>query len=257
VNIRSNTGFTKPLSLKGLDARGWKYRTIRSWISIGSAALIQDLKNVKEYYYIGNDGRNTDVSQWPALVGARFILFRVRDDHRGMSDYLNYAEKVETTFRMGFKGGLHLFASRTQEPLTVMSFHFDGWEHYRRHIDVDIIGRLGRLKPGVEISHPFRVADGTGDHERSGCQSYADCQLLQLTDLLVSGFRSILTKATNELQWSVSQPLNSITDRWNGGYARMKNSRWFGGICISKCYLQNGQWNFDALRSRSLQDVLF
>ena len=31
-------------------------------------------------------------------------------------------------------------------------------------------------------------------------------------------------------------------------YARMKNSRWFGGFCISECYVENDQWQFNDLR---------
>ncbi|MDP2647909.1 MAG: hypothetical protein Q8P35_01555 [Candidatus Yanofskybacteria bacterium] len=158
---------------------------------------------------------------------------------------MTHSQKVETTFRMGLKGGLHLF-STTGASLHVASFHFDGHQHYRRHVDVDrIVGRIGSLREGVTIAEDIDIDDRTGDHRRAAeCQGFDDCQLLQLTDLIVGGFRTVLGRSTSEAQKRVAAPLKELSDKWHAGPARMANSRWHGGFSVSECFLENNEWRF-------------
>jgi hypothetical protein len=247
--IRTNTKYRELVRLKGLDrTTGPRYRSTRAWLHFGVAALMQNLKGKPFHFYTGNDGRNTDFAPLTDTIGARFILSRVRDGHQQLTGYPDHAAKVETTFRMGLKGGLHLFAGDSNE-LTVSSFHFDGHEHHRRRLDsARIIGRLGNLREQVTIVDDAPIFDDPGDHTRPVCQSYDDCQFLQLTDLLVSGFRTVLGQPTHEAQVQAAFPLRNLAERWHEGYARMRNSRWFRGFCISECYLENGDWQFSNLR---------
>jgi hypothetical protein len=259
AKARSNTRFVHPIELKGLNkCTGPRYRTIRSWMSLGTVALMQDFKHEKARFFSAKDGRGPGFDVLMAPVRARFILFRVRDDHRAMIGYRDHAAKIETTFRMGLKGGLHLFSNTAQETLEVMSFHFDGHEHHKRRLDRDrIIGRLNNLREGVSISHDCAIDDDHSDHRKSGSQSYDDCQLLQLTDLLVSGFRTVLGEVTHDAQRSVSEHLRMLTTKWNEGYARMRNSRWFGGFCLSECWLDNDEWVFSDILPDKNQPSLF
>jgi len=249
--LRDNTGYKGVIQLKGLDKTGGKrYRCTRAWLSLGVAALIQNLKGTRYPFYTGMDARNPGFDLLEAVIGAKFILFKVRDDHRDMEGYRDYGAKVETTFRMGLKGGLHLFADETSL-VSVRSFHFDGHEHYRRRIDATrIIERLGTLRQQVHVSQDAPIDDRSSDHTKGDCQEYDDCQILQLTDLLVGGFRTVLGYRSNEAQGEVSKPLCELADRWHDGYARMKNSRWFKGFCISECYLENGEWNFTDIHTK-------
>ena len=247
--IRQNTGYQGLMRLKGLDRTGGsRFRCTRAWLHFGVAALMQNRKGKPYPFYTGKDGRNTDFSILTGTIGARFILSRVRDGHQQLTGYPDHAAKVETTFRMGLKGGLHLFASDSSK-LTVTSFHFDGHEHHQRRLDAArIIDRLGSLRAHVTIADDAPIFDDSGDHTRSASQPYDDCQLLQLTDLLVSGFRTVLGQQTHEAQAHVAFPLRQLARKWHEGYARMKNSRWFGGFCISECYVDNDQWQFSDLR---------
>jgi hypothetical protein len=257
--VRSNTQYSYAVALKGLNkTSGIPYRMARAWISIGNCALIQTFRNKKAHIYTGKDGLGPGIDQFHNLIGARFILFRVRDDHEGLTGYKDHAAKIETTFRMGLKGGMHLFSKTSIDAFVVKSFHFDGYEHYQRRVDAErIVGRLGDLREGVSIADDFMIYDGPSDHRKPECQDYDDCQLLQLTDLLVSGFRTVLGQQTHDAQRVVSLPLQELATKWSDGYARMQQSRWFGGFCISECFIENQRWVFSDILPETRQTNLF
>lgn len=132
--VRSNTGYKDPIELKGLNKpSGPKYRTIRAWMIIATAALIQNFKGNPCHIYTGDDGRSASFGRFTNLVGDRFILPRIKDGHISMTGYRDDAARVETTFRVGFKGGVHLFANTSGDGLVVKSFHFDGYRPQSRH----------------------------------------------------------------------------------------------------------------------------
>jgi hypothetical protein len=88
ASVRVNTRYGNPVVLKGLDkCTGPQYRCIRAWISIGAASLMQNFKGQPCHVYTGRDGRSPGIGTLDNLIGARFILFRVRDDHSTMSGY--------------------------------------------------------------------------------------------------------------------------------------------------------------------------
>ena len=124
-------------------------------------------------------------------IGCKFILFREKDDHAKMIGHPDYGSKVETTFRMGVKGGMHFLGS-DENPINIVRMHFDGHRHYHRYVDRDrIVGRLHGLRGYCSIADSDDVIDDrSSDHSRAGCQEYDDCQLLQLADLMVGCFRA-------------------------------------------------------------------
>lgn len=239
------------LGIKGLKKRnGGRFRCIRAWISIAVASLCQSMKAGGCQVYTGSEDPECAMDVVDSLIGAKFILFRVRDGHRTLTLLSDYAAKVETTFRMGLKGGLNLFAN-TGSVIEISSLHFDGHRHYQRRLDKKrIVGRIGPVNSKIHLARDLPIWDESGDHNRPDSQPYSDCQLLQLTDLLVGGFRTVLGDAKNEAQAEVSYPLRSLAERWNRGPARMRNSRWHGGFCISECYLdETDNWQFSGIRS--------
>jgi len=244
-NVRSFTGYSEPVSLKKLDTLSGKVcRTIRCWLHIGIAALIQNLKGERYPIFTGEDARTPGFDLLSEVIGARFILFRVRNGLGSLSYHLDWGGKVETTFRIAFKGGLALFAN-DGDVLSIRSLHFDGHEHYHRRVDVlRILGRIGKPPDGVVLSDEMEVDDRTSDHRKANCQTHDDCQLLQLTDVFVGGFRTVLGLSTSDAQAEMCRPLLELADRWNRGHARMKNSKWFRGFCLSEGYLENGVWQF-------------
>lgn len=269
ATIRQETGFDLPLSLKDVKGCKDRFQCSRAAVQLAVNAMMQDNKGKMEKVYLS--ARNYDPKdKRPATefreiiriaepLGIKFIVFRERDclkflDPRG--DYLDYGAKVETTFRMGFKGGLHcLFSGDT--PSIISSIHFDGCLHHKRHVDEErIVGRLKHgLRPYCQISDSIVIADQSSDHRQSQhAQPYDDCQFLQIADLLIGSFRTVLADKKNEAQAAIAAPVAELVKKWKCGRKRMENSRWHRSFCISQCHLQDGQWQFTSLPAKDNGD---
>ncbi len=238
-----------PISLKKLDDPGGPiWRIINSWLHVGIAALIQDLKGQRYPIFTGQYKRTPGYGLLENVIGARFILFRVRDGLGSLNAYPDDAAKVETTFRMALRYGLAIFSGQGDQ-LCIRSLHFDGHQHYGRSVDRErILGRLGVPPTGIVLHENLSLDDRSSDHRLSTAQQYEDCQLLQLTDIFVGGFRTVLGEATNAIQRSMCSPLLELSRRWDKGPARMRNSKWSRGFCIREGFIQDGGWRFDAIQ---------
>lgn len=247
-SARKQISYDHAISLKDVGNQGGKiYRLARSWISIGCSSLIQKEEGLPVPYFDGEGGRKPEPTLLRDLIGAKFILFKIRGG-LDFEDYPDWASMVETTFRMGLKGGLHLFEDQSRD-LTIVSLHFDGHEHYGRHVnETRIVERMKGLRDTVDLSDNIEIYDGSSDHSRENSQDYDDCQLIQLTDLFVSGFRCLIGPSGNEVQERVARPLYDLYERWIQGKKRMTNSKYYQGICFSECDDENEQWSFYPLK---------
>jgi len=249
ANIRHNTDRFHQLSLKNLNKTSGKlYKCTSCWLQVGIAALIQDFKGRGYSTPTGADGQWAEYLPFTQIIGARFVLFRVKGGLDSLNLCHDYTARVEATFRMAFKGGLTMF-SREGDELCIKSLHFDGHKHYHRRLELHRILRgIGNPPSRVRLHDEIELSDDSSDHREAGAQPYDDCQLLQLTDIFVSGFRAILADATAaEAHRQISRPLTELVDKWNRGRKGFSNSRWFKGFCISEGYIDNGQWQFDSI----------
>jgi hypothetical protein len=237
---RENTNYSEPISIKRVKTQNRIYDCAFSLVQIGVASLRSRTKGQPYPIFLGKrySGKKQYPPRFEGVTGAKFILFCERDNLERMSSHPDYGSKVETTFRMGLKGGLHLLGN-PDEVIHIEKMHFDGHEHYARHLDRDrIVGRLVGLRSYCSISSSDDLIDDrAGNHKKNDCQEYDDCQLLQLTDLLIGCFRTVLGTATRPIHKELSYPVKSIVDRYQEGYARIQNSRWRNGFCMSQCYL--------------------
>ncbi len=219
-------------------------------MDVGVAALIQDFKGEAYSTPTGTDGQWANYLPFTQLIGARFVLFRVRGGLDSLNLCRDYAARVETTFRIALKGGLAMF-SRDASELCIRSLHFDGHMHYHRRLNLHrILKGIGNPPTPVRIHSEIVLNDDSSDHREPTAQPYDDCQLLQLTDILVSGFRVILAEGTAaEAHRRVSQPLSKLIERWNRGRKGFSNSRWSNGFCISEGRIEDGQWEFGSIEA--------
>jgi hypothetical protein len=248
--VRENIGYSHPLSLKKVKKKGVIYACAESWVQVGVVSLMSRVRGRPEGIHLGLRERGRrQYSQFREKIGCKLIVFRERDDHAEMKWHRDYGSKVETTFRMGLKGGLHFLGSDA-EPIHIVKMHFDGHKHYCRKVDRErIIGRLNSLRNYCSVAEQEDVIDDrASDHRKADSQEYGDCQLLQLTDLLIGCFRTVLGKATRDVHLEVSRPVKALIDRYLQGYARMQNSRWRDAFCLSQCYLESGQWEFETIQ---------
>lgn len=249
--VRQHTQYEKEIGLKKVKkVRSIAYTCASSWLQIGVGALMQKLKNRSYPVFLGKYDKGKAVCEdyLTTPIQAKFILFRAKNDHQQMKHYVDYGSKIETTFRIGMKGGLH-FLGDAHHPIEIVKMHFDGHEHYRRKLNRNrIIGKLTNLKSYCSVpNHLHMIDDRSSNHTKPNAQHYDDCQLLQLTDLLVGSFRSILTAPTRSIHHQLTQPLRPLVEKYQKGPARMRNSRWYKGFCISQCYLENEQWHFESI----------
>jgi len=256
-NARNYCNYYDPIGIKHIKKKNRVYRTAYAWVQIGVGFLRSNDKGEKFPIFFGEyeNGKPKYGFLPDCCLGAKFILFREVDSHSKMEFYIDHASKVETTFRMGLKGGLHYLGS-SDSGIEIERMHFDGHEHYARHVDKSrIVGKLQGLRNYCSIlDDDENIDDRSSDHRKSNSQSYQDCQLIQLTDLLVGGFRTLLGEKTRDIHLDLVRPLQQIIDRNNEGYARMRNSRWFGSFCMSQCYLSDGHWKFETIEHLNFEN---
>lgn len=246
---RQNTGYSHTLTIKKVKRSGPLHDCADAWVQIGVASLMSRRKGETYPVFLGQRIRGRkEYDRFTGLIGAKFILFRERECHQNMSLYPDHASKIETTFRMGLKGGLH-FLGYEDEPICISKVHFDGYEHYKRHIDTNrVIGRLKGLRTYCSISPRDDIIDDRrGDHTRGDSQGYDDCQLLQATDLLVGCFRTVLGPTTRKLHADLAYPVRQMVNRYYQGNARMRQSRWRNAFCMSECYVDSEGWHFETI----------
>ena len=244
--VRDNLGHHHEIGLKSVkQGHGKIYALAGSWLGIAFGALRSRTKGVSYPVYLGE--RDKGKKQYTTLnspIGCKLIIFRETDNHEGYDAYPDYGSKIETSFRIGLKGGLHFLGSE-QAPIEIEKFHFDGHKHYQRNLDPErIIGRLKGLNSYCKVSDD--IDDRTCNHNEEGSQPYDDCQLLQLTDLLVGSFRTCLHK-TKDVHMNLASSSKSMITEYQKGYRRMKNSRWSGSLCLSQCSCRDAGWAFDSI----------
>jgi hypothetical protein len=251
--IREQVGYEDPISLKNVKTENRIFGCAEAWVQFAVGAMIGTHKKIP-YPILFKKELNGKLGYCSYddvvgfLIGAKYILFRERDNLKRMSDMLDYGGKVETTARMGIKGGINFLGSE-EAPINVVKIHFDGYEHYGRTLDENrIFQRMDGLKKYCTFDQDIKyiIDERTSDHKKEHSQPYEDCQFLQLTDLLVGSFRVALGYRTNSkgLHEKIAEPVKYLIDKYNKGYARMQNSRWKNSFCMSECYLDNGQWVF-------------
>jgi hypothetical protein len=208
------------------------------------AGLIQNLKGGQYAMFTGEDSQRPGYDVIDRIIGLRLIILRIRDGLSALNSYPDHAAKVETTFRMGLRWGLKRFSSNGHE-LRLCSLHFDGYQHYGRRLDLARIReRIGELPRGVSFPNDLTLDDRSSDHRRTECQEYDDCQLLQLVDVLVGGFRTALGHATSEVHYQLCGPLAKLASDLRLGPARMRHSRWNNGFGIREAYIESNRWQF-------------
>lgn len=258
VTARTQVGYTHKISFKKINRAGAKYDLANAWLSIAVGFLRSSPKGLPYYYCTGE--KNADGICYQKLdesaSGVRFILFRERENHEDMLHYPDETSKIETSFRMGFKGGLHFLFSYSQ-PARITRLHFDGFQHHGRHMDKQrVVDRLTGLREYCCIESKDDLIDDRGsDPGKDGSQDFDDCQLLQLTDLLIGSFRSAFGYYSNESQWKLAKYARTLINRYIKGSSRMEQSRWNHAFCLSQCYLADEKWQFETIELLELQGV--
>jgi hypothetical protein len=168
ILARNNSHYSKKLGIKKVEGKGRIYNCSSAWTQIGVACLRSKTKGKSEPVFLGACEKGKLQYGPVNLYGMKFILFRERDCHKELTGYSDHASKIETTFRFGLKGGLHFLGSY-ENPIHITKIHFDGHQHYYRHLDRDrIINRIDGLREYCSFSTDSNLIDDRqSDHEKS------------------------------------------------------------------------------------------
>ncbi len=149
---RGNANYQYPIGIKRVKGSGRIYDCASSWAGVGVASLVSSTKGLPLPISLAKRIKGKiQYTKLQDLIGTKFIVFREKNNLANMSPSLDYGGKVETTFRMGLKGGMHFLGNDT-EPIHIEKMHFDGHEHHNRHVDRNrIVNRLVGLG-SVDIS---------------------------------------------------------------------------------------------------------
>jgi len=253
---RNCTGYYEPISLKSVHKKNRIFSCANAWVHIGCGFLRSRSKNQSYPIRLGyENGKPITLSLENDEIGAKFILFRERDNHQKMKGYPDSPSKIETTIRFALKGGLHYLGS-DENSIHIEKMHFDGHKHYLRSLDKKrIVGRLNGLRNYCSISNrEDLIDDNSSNHNlKEDVQSYGDCQFLQLTDLLIGSFRTALGVVTRDLHKKISHFPKTLLADYNKGYVRMRYSRWQNSFWVSECFLgDEGNWHFENINFLNL-----
>lgn len=253
--VRENVGYKSEIGIKKVKkAKGDIYGCAQGFLNVGLYALVSNLKGQKYSLDLrGKDyGRIAYNSAVLDTIGAKFIVYRERDNLTSIGLYPDPCSIVETTKRFAIKGGLHYLGS-DENPIRITMMYFDGHQHHQRHIDKQrlVYRMIEDLREYVSIEdHELLIDDRHSNHEKTGAMDYADCQLIQLTDLLVGAFRTSYGYTENLTHKRLCRNIKSqLVDKVKMGYARMQNSRWNKSVYVGQCYYTDGiGWQFEDIQ---------
>lgn len=251
-SIRNKEGYFNKISFKDITNPGLKFNLADRWLQIGLGFLRS--KPNRQKYHVHNWNETTggidDCSPYLSLdhelMGAKLILFRVKDDHRNMTYFRDRVCKVETTMRMGITGGLHFLGSPDNK-IHIEKIHLDGYQQNNRHADVSrIVDRIFGLRDYCSFGPRESLIDDRSSNPKSDDpQASIDCEFLMLTDLLIGSFRVALAGSEkNKHKKKLSRHAEMILEKMSQGRHRMSKSRWGNSFWLSECEITDGQWVF-------------
>lgn len=246
----------------GMNAKAnhTKVRLVKSWISI-LVYSIQQQKIEAELYF----GHQNRVPKYKKIkgdnekIGARLIIFREKEGHKDMYEDMSITKKIESTFRMGLKGGTHFLFF--YENVTIGNVYIDyEKEGFEKNFNCNnILDRFKRESRGniffesdSEIipvdKKEYKLNDRTSE-------------FMQLADVTVGGFRTQKLKMKNfEARFQATKPLKILLEKEVEIKPRMTNSRYYKAFTFSDAWIENEEWMFENIhieKEDNTQETLF
>lgn len=229
-----------------------------AWTSIGVAALQQQkLRKYPPRIFLGRRGRAIGSAQYGVLaqlLGCKLVVFRERDNHNKMYAGMSKLQRVETTFRMGLKGGVHVLFDEN-EPIVIGNVFIDGeeqyWGEFGRPFDINrtLIRFAQEKRPYVSfLGQPRLIPQRSDPRKIEDHQNPEDSEFLQLCDVLIGGVRfHSYCPSRKHVRYSVSLPCRELLLREQENLPRMEQSRFYKGFTLSEAWLEGEDWHFSCL----------
>jgi len=261
---RNNLNYKHPIHFRDIRRKAKthyvKVRLVRSWISI-LLYSIQQQKIEAELYF----GHKNHIPNYVKIkgdnekIGARLVIFREKESHKDMYEDMSITKKIETTFRMGLKGGTHFlfFDENVKIGNVYIDYEKEGFE--KNFNSNNILDRFKRESRGnlffesdSEIipvdKKEYKLKDRTSE-------------FMQLADVTVGGFRTQKLKMKNfEARFQATKPLKILLEKEVEIKPRMKNSRYYKAFTFSDAWIENEEWMFENIhieKEDNTQETLF
>ncbi len=249
----------KQLSYKRLGVSPTKHRCAHYWLTVLKASL----HNQKPHHLADFDmGRALDRAKrkwrpfyrrFSRMPCCKVNVFYLPNGHEDLDLCKDETARIETTFRMGLKGGAHYLFSE-DIPCQISNIWLDREKHYQRPLEKEkLLGRLrNETRDYVSLADGCRIeGEGVPDAERL---------ILDAVDVLLGSFRhahfhgrSDSSKAKVR-KYKLTQVIMDLLKKLNRGDG-MRNSRFFKGYSFSQAKLVSGRWEFSPLHQEIIDAV--
>jgi len=262
---RRNLNYTDVIHFSDISRRSKSHyprvRLIKSWCSILLYAIQQ--QKIDADLYLGHN-KNKPIYELKKSnddkIGARLVIFREKTGHQDMYDSMSVSRKIETTFRMGVKGGTHsLFFD---ERIKIGNIYIDSSkEAFEENFDVG--NMLDRFKNESNENISFiENSKIVPINKKDYKEKNSIPEFMQLADVVVGGIRTQKLKMTNfPARYEATCPLNNLLEKETENPARMAESRYDKGFALSDAWIENEKWKFENMHinveQNNQQKVLF
>lgn len=232
-----------------------KVKIAKCWLSIGFTSLQQQkLEKYPPYVFLGRIEGEPVYRELDDLLRVKFAVFKERDAHKNCYFAHDPLRNIETTFRMGLKGGLHRLFSTT-DPITIGNVYIDGDEHYYSLYDRtmnpdNVVGRIrNESRDYVNLlDDTFIIPQRSNSYKIKPEQSAENSELLQLCDLLLGAVRiNCVPNQSPDIRLEITSQYRNLLQYDLENYARMQESRFFNGFTFGETWIDGGEWQFGSL----------
>jgi hypothetical protein len=224
-----------------------KARLTESWCSILLYAIQQ--QKINAYLYLGHKNNRPAYELRKGngdKIGARLIVFREKMGHQDMYDSMNSTKKIETTFRMGLKGGIHFLFF--DEEIEIGNIYIDSPKKTFEE-NFDSRNMLDRFKMESNENIFFREnSEIIPVYKKNYKETDPISEFMQLADITVGGIRTQKLKMKDfPARYKATHPLKDLLEKETENPARMKKSRYDKGFGLNEAWIENEKWQFEKM----------
>ena len=239
---QKNSGFAgREFSFKNLKSKA-SYRCAEYWLTILKASLHNQKLSQLVDFDLGRifdevDNRRKPLYQkFSKMPCCKVNMFYLPNGHRDLNLCKDETSRIETTFRMGLKGGAHYLFSR-DNPCEISNVWIDREKHYQRPLEKEkLFSRLqNETRDYIVLSDDCRIeGEDVPEKERL---------ILDAVDILLGSFRHAHVHGTSTdsnakvQKYKLTRVTHDLLTRLEKGHARMKNSRFYTGYSLSQAEL--------------------
>jgi len=251
IEARNGLKWYDFLSFKNIKKdrpKSQKAKLAASWLSIALASIQQQkLFELPTAFFISGKRRKY-FCKLNNLIKCKFVIFKERNNHKKMFLGLGKQKCIETTFRIGIKGGIHRLFN-DQEPIRIGNIFLDK-SGYSFDVNRGLRRFIREKRSYVSVESDAKLILQCSDHRKiKSHQKEEDSQLLQLCDILIGGtrFHLIYPEEIQNIRYGISHPCKYLLAHDLKNYSRMHNSRFENGFTFGQAWLENNKWKFDKL----------